>query len=323
MKKSQVQVCPFCQSMHSALEDEVYCSKSNLNADIIKSNAFYYKSNKLFSGKHIGRLTVKMVFNGYQYLKLGKHDTMLTDRNYLIINPGQEWNSEIDSEKEVEGLTIAFHPTLCKQFIYASKTSTRALLDNPYNMAAESLTFFEHTYENDLFLRQLFLQFKKGILRQTNDALFFKELKFTLLEALFHKHLHTGLIHNRIPVKNSSLQKELFKRLGIAKDYILANIEKDLLLDDIGYTAALSSFHFLRLFKAVYKKTPHQFIMQERLKKACYLLKNSSKTIDEISIASGYKNHSAFSRNFKRHTGLTPLSFRLYGSSYSFQSSNQ
>ena len=63
-------------------------------------------------------------------------------------------------------------------------------------------------------------------------------------------------------------------------------------------------------FKAVYRQTPHQFLIQERMKLAHYLLRSTNKNIQEIGNSVGFENHSAFSRGFKKQFGMTPLKIR-------------
>ncbi|WP_103068255.1 helix-turn-helix domain-containing protein [Aquimarina sediminis] len=305
-------LCPFCNSLHSAIKGEVYCSVFNQREDAqsIKSNAFYFKSKKIKSGKHIARMTIKTVFNGYQNFKIDKNNKTVNKDNYLIINQGQTWNSEIDSENEVIALTIAFHPVLIKQVMYSLINSSEKLLSTPFYGHLEGFNFFENTYESDTMIKKLFTKFKKGIDYNSNDTLFFKELEFDLLKLIFQKHYKVLELATLIPAKKKAVREELLLRLGTSKDFILANLSKKLDLNEISGVAALSPYHFLRLFKAVYKKTPYQYLMEERMKRSVYLLKNSSKSINEISTESGYESHSSFSRNFKEYFGVTPILFR-------------
>ncbi|MBU5305822.1 AraC family transcriptional regulator [Eubacterium callanderi] len=43
---------------------------------------------------------------------------------------------------------------------------------------------------------------------------------------------------------------------------------------------------------------------------ACYLLKSTNLSISEISVKTGFEDANYFSRQFKKHTGLTPKEYR-------------
>lgn len=55
--------------------------------------------------------------------------------------------------------------------------------------------------------------------------------------------------------------------------------------------------------------TPMQYIQKVRLENAITLLKQDL-SITEISLLCGYSDHSAFSRQFKQLTGLSPSQFK-------------
>lgn len=265
----------------------------------------------MYSGSHISRLSVRGVINGYQYYKTGRHDRMLNSDNFLIINEGQQWYSEIEAEHAVEAIVVAFHPAIVKEFIYSLSTTSQDLLDNPFYPKSKALVFFENTNLATPELRALFLRLSKIINADVVDQLLFEELQFNLLQILFNNYQDLLTQAELIPAKKKSVQIELLQRLGLARDYILANLDQKIVLSDIAQVATLSPFHFLRLFKAVYQITPHQFIRQERINLAQYLLSNSSKSIQEICFDTGFENPSAFGRVFKSFHGKTPSQVRL------------
>ena len=276
----------------------------------IKSNSFYLTSNQMYSGRHISRLAIRSVLNGYQYYKIGDADRVVKKDNYLIVNEGQEWSSAIETEMPVEMMVVAFHPEFVNRAIYSWTASTEKLLDDPFFSENKQLNYFENTYPNDEAIFHSLAQLKQGILRK-EEELFFEQAHFNLLELIFRKHQASEKQMDLIPAKKAAVKKELFLRLGTAKDYMDAHLGAPLDLAAISQIAALSPFHFLRLFKALYQTTPHQYLTKERMKRGHYLLQNSSKTIREISFEVGFENHSAFGRLFKNYYGLTPQAVRI------------
>ena len=80
-------------------------------------------------------------------------------------------------------------------------------------------------------------------------------------------------------------------------------------LDNIAGEAFFSKFHFLRLFKKIYCKTPHQYLISVRIE-AAKLLLAKDLSVMEVSYSVGIKSVTSFAGLFKRITGVTPSSFQ-------------
>ncbi len=100
----------------------------------------------------------------------------------------------------------------------------------------------------------------------------------------------------------------LYKRLIQAKWFIDKNYMNAINLSEISDAAILSKFHFTRLFKQIYGKTPHQYITYLRIEKAKQLLQES-KSVSEVCDTIGFESLTTFSGLFKRMVGLTPSKF--------------
>lgn len=74
--------------------------------------------------------------------------------------------------------------------------------------------------------------------------------------------------------------------------------------------AGLSPVRFARLIKRIFRLTPSQLITQTRLAAASRLLEETTRPVAEIAHASGFYDHSAFTRAFRSATGLTPTAYR-------------
>lgn len=72
----------------------------------------------------------------------------------------------------------------------------------------------------------------------------------------------------------------------------------------------LSSWHFIRLFKAETSKSPKYYIRHLRMKQAEQLLSESFLSVKEIAAKVGFGDRSHFSRDFKRLFGQAPAAFR-------------
>ena len=100
----------------------------------------------------------------------------------------------------------------------------------------------------------------------------------------------------------------LYKRIVQAKFFIDTNYADKIDVGNISDEACFSKFHFIRLFKQIYGKTPHQYLTFVRIEKAI-LLFQKNKTVADVCFLVGFESISSFSGLFKRFTGLSPAIF--------------
>ena len=100
----------------------------------------------------------------------------------------------------------------------------------------------------------------------------------------------------------------LYRRIVQAKLFIDANYADEIDLDNISDEAYFSKFHFIRLFRTIYGKTPHQYLTSVRIEKAIQLLR-SGKTVSEVCSLVGFNSLTSFSGLFKRIAGMSPSTY--------------
>jgi AraC-like DNA-binding protein len=100
----------------------------------------------------------------------------------------------------------------------------------------------------------------------------------------------------------------LYKRIVQAKLFIDANYHLTIDLDNISDEACFSKFHFIRLFKKTYGKTPHQYLTVVRIEKAAQLLQ-TGQNVSGVCYAVGFDSVSSFSGLFKRIVGQSPSAY--------------
>jgi len=74
--------------------------------------------------------------------------------------------------------------------------------------------------------------------------------------------------------------------------------------------AALSPFHFQRMFKQAFGRTPMQVLQTARLEAARRLLAHTGDDITSICFAVGFESLGSFSWLFRRRFGISPRAFR-------------
>jgi AraC-like DNA-binding protein len=101
-----------------------------------------------------------------------------------------------------------------------------------------------------------------------------------------------------------------YKRIISAKDYINDNLDSDITLNDISQIACLSQYHFLRQFKKIYNKTPHEYLTERRIEKAKNLLQDENYSVTDVCFEVGFQRPGSFSSLFTRIVGFSPALYR-------------
>lgn len=97
----------------------------------------------------------------------------------------------------------------------------------------------------------------------------------------------------------------LYKRMVQAKLYIDRHYTQNIVIGNIASEACFSRFHFIRLFKKTYGKTPHHYLTNCRIEKAKQLL-SKNKPVSDVCLAVGFSSITSFTALFKKATGFTP-----------------
>lgn len=91
---------------------------------------------------------------------------------------------------------------------------------------------------------------------------------------------------------------------------IVNNLDKEISLDKIASKLYLNPSYLSRLFKENVGKSYTKYVMEKRIEKAKYLLKEENYKIYEIGELVGYENTKYFNKIFKELVGITPKEYR-------------
>jgi AraC-like DNA-binding protein len=94
------------------------------------------------------------------------------------------------------------------------------------------------------------------------------------------------------------------------RQYIDRHYAKPLTVPHLAKVARLSTFHFIRAFRAETGVTPHQYVRARRIDRACELLVTTPMAVTEICDAVGFQSLGSFSALFRRMTGEAPVAYR-------------
>lgn len=110
-----------------------------------------------------------------------------------------------------------------------------------------------------------------------------------------------------------SKQQEYSDRFMLICNYINAHCTENLSLEQIAEQAGFSKYHFSRLFKELTGTTCHNYLINRRILFAQTLLMDSSVSITEVAMRSGFNSLATFNRIFKTQMGCTPSEYRKLG----------
>jgi AraC-like DNA-binding protein len=100
----------------------------------------------------------------------------------------------------------------------------------------------------------------------------------------------------------------LYNRIVQAKLFIDEHYAEAIDASDIADEAFFSKFHFIRLFRKIYAKTPHQYLTHVRIEKVKELLQRGVR-VSDASLAVGFESAGSFSSLFKRAVGMSPSDY--------------
>ena len=159
---------------------------------------------------------------------------------------------------------------------------------------------------NDPSLAFLLYSLKAALNQPACDS---TELKIEYLSRALAVHVlqeNTNLTRER-PIPSTPLTPRSAELLA---DYIRTHLSEKLALDDLAVLAGLNRTNLIRQFKASFRQTPHQYVINARVDLAKELLEKSNLPVAEVAVTCGFKERTHLAAAFKRLMGVTPSRYR-------------
>ncbi|MEA2655831.1 MAG: hypothetical protein QOI23_1196 [Chloroflexota bacterium] len=99
-------------------------------------------------------------------------------------------------------------------------------------------------------------------------------------------------------------------RLRKAKDRIDRDFERPLDVPALARSAAMSTGHFSRSFKAAFGENPYSYLMTRRIERAKTLLRRGDMPVTDVCFAVGSTSLGSFSSRFTELVGESPSAYR-------------
>lgn len=249
-------------------------------------------------------IEILKVLKGSYTVELNLENHTLETGDICMINSGELHQIE-GNEKTGRHDVIIFNPHIL-QFSYHDEfqdTLVEPLLSHQY-----SLPHIIHPQSRGhAALSALFDQVVS--LQDTKQEDWYFSCKLLMLDMLnqFKK--------NELLIPSASIQteteKEKIDRYKRIVSYIQEHFMDKVTLEQLAEVARCNSQYLCHFFKDIAEVSPIQYLIAYRIERAQDMLKDSTKTVLEISLDCGFENVSYFIRQFKRAVGETPRQYRV------------
>lgn len=106
-------------------------------------------------------------------------------------------------------------------------------------------------------------------------------------------------------------KQEEYQHIAKAVNYAQSHLESSPGVQQLAEIAGMSRFQLDRRIQLAFGVTTGQWLLKLKIDCAQQLLQQSDQPIAEIALQAGYTDQSAFTRQFRQATGLSPREFRL------------
>ncbi len=130
-----------------------------------------------------------------------------------------------------------------------------------------------------------------------------------ILHSLILELIYTLICDSRKTVLQERIKNSNYVAIEKVIKFIKENLTADLSLEAIADYAGFSPVHFHNCFKASTGRTLHEYVEEQRIKKAANMLLTTDNTLTEIAYECGFSSQSYFSYAFKRRMNLTPREY--------------
>lgn len=243
----------------------------------------YYEIGYVLSGKR--QMTID-----HDIYSLEKGDLVLVSKEAV-----HKGTSVQRKDEYIEWIGLYFSDDYIKPFV---DTLGLESIDSYLRSGVIKIPSGRREYVEELFGKMLFEYERKDDLSSLLVRCYFEEL-FAFLYRLY---------------KNGNTDKTKIspddELIAKAAEYMYKNFAKDITLDEVALKYNMSKSHFSKKFKAVTGCGFKEYLISVRLKEACRLLIDTSKSITEIALDCGFSDSNYFGDAFKKVKGMSPKQYR-------------
>ena len=119
-----------------------------------------------------------------------------------------------------------------------------------------------------------------------------------------------GLVGSSHDLHPPDEEADGYEHVARAVQFARDHLDERLTLSALAAAAGMSGYQFDRRVRRLFRVTTGQMLLKLRIDAAAEQLRDSNRPVAQIALSCGYSDQSAFARQFRRTTGLTPLEYR-------------
>lgn len=201
-------------------------------------------------------------------------------------------------------------------WVFAHPPGTHTIFRSPADAHYECLTatfHFRTRPEADDWPRAFPRAFQW---RDADEAVrFCREMLFAYHHTSVDRHLLGNLIWAQLQFRldqdrRQSRREQIPPRVSTVASMIDKGYMHDLPIADLAAAVEMSASHLQARFREFMGMSPHQYLIQQRMRAARHRLVTTPDPVKQIASEVGYANPENFCRAFKKHTGHTAAAFR-------------
>jgi AraC family transcriptional regulator len=252
-------------------------------------------------------LSIKAVIGGAEDYFIDGRRLTVDDDTFAIINDDRTYASRIDGLRPVQSFSIFFDRGLQAQ-AWQSLSRARAALDCPADAGQCPVEFAEKLYEHDTLVSPVLRHIRAAVDSGPVDDAWLDEQLLFLLGRMLRLHFRRLRVESAVPSRKPATRKELLRRLNLGVDFMQTRYRDPVRLKDIAEAARLSPFHFIRVFKSVFRISPSEYLNRKRTTVARRLLREPNWTMSTVADHVGFGSRTTLHRHLKAHHGDSSIS---------------
>jgi AraC family transcriptional regulator len=278
--------------------------------DIVKLNAnslVFSSLSEFYQPVYSNGFSIKYVLEGIERYTLNKRQYPIETGSYLLSNNTMDGNVEIDKGKNVKGICINILPEFIAEVVASHQRPDTAYSDAELGHFFTTNLFFENQYRaQDTCLGKSLKNLTNTIQQnKINNDEFTIEFFYEISEQIIADQIPVFKQLQAIPSLKAITKKDLYRKLLRGRDFADNYFTHSLTIENIAQEACMSEYHFFRLFKSVFGKSPNQYLIQKRLELGQNML-HLGASVSIAASETGFADIYSFSKAFKKYFGVSP-----------------
>ena len=250
-----------------------------------------YVVRKAAKGEEYRQIDLVLLFllEGQMTVRYREENYKMIKEDIILINPGVSYEI-VESNDALYGVLS-----------YSMGIISSILKNRQMMFYCNSVVDTGHSYQD---LRDIFFALTA---EYTSNAHKSEALQYSLMLMLFD-----ALIEN-YQMSENNLKGEAAEsdmRMRDMMQYIFANLDKEISLNDLAEQMYVSASTLSRIFKKNTGVYFADYVMQMRVQASLPLLNHTEKNMTQIALDCGFANSASFNRSFRKIMGITPTDYR-------------